>query len=318
MKKFLFLILFFTCFITGNAYATNYIKDINVNVTSTATKIDVVATEPIKYSSGKLTFNNKIYFDFLDTVTREKKSVNVNDGRITTVRVAQNTTKPTYISRVVLDMKYLEDYSASLSSDKKTLTIMFGAVSAFNLQNNVPIEKKIIVLDPGHGGKDPGATISDLIEKTLNLDIAKRVQALLKEDNRFEVYMTRENDVFVELVDRAYFANNKKADLFVSIHNNSMPKNFSGTMLLYNASKIPGNKVLAESFQEKVQKVGNLKGIGARSREDLVVLKHINMPGVLVECACMSNIKDRRELRKESYRQNMAKAIYDSIVENVL
>ena len=233
---------------------------------------------------------------------------------MTTVRAAQNATKPRYISRVVLDMTNMEEYSASLSEDKKTLTILFGAVTAFNGQDN-DINKKVIVLDAGHGGKDPGAMISDLIEKNLNLDIAKRVQALLNADARFEVYMTRENDVFVELIDRAAFANNKKADLFVSIHNNSMPKNFSGTMLLYNASKLSGNKELAESFQEIVSKASGLPGIGARSREDLAVLKRIEMPGVLVEVACMSNIKDRRELRKESFKQNIAKGIYDSIVK---
>lgn len=314
MKK--FLILFFAFFImfTENAFATNYIKDIKVDKNNLSTKIDIIATEEITYSVGKLAFNNKIYFDLKDTIIREKKTALVNDGRITTVRAAQNMTKPEYVSRVVLDMLYMDEFSTSLSEDKKTLTILFGAVSAFATQEvNVP--KKIIVLDPGHGGKDPGAVISDLIEKTLNLDIAKRVQALLQQDTRFEVYMTRENDTFVELVDRAYFANNKNADLFVSIHNNSMPKNFSGTMLLYNASKKLENKSIAESFQEIVGKASKLPGIGARSREDLVVLKNINMPGVLVEVACMSHIKDRRELRKESFKQNIAEGIYEAIVK---
>ena len=89
-------------------------------------------------------------------------------------------------------------------------------------------------------------------------------------------------------------------------------------MLLYNASKISKNKDLAESFQEIVGKASKLPGIGARSREDLAVLKHINMPGVLVEVACMSNIKDRRELRKESFKQKIAQSIYESIIETTV
>ena len=149
----------------------------------------------------------------------------------------------------------------------------------------------------------------------MNLDIAKRVQALLSKDDRFDVYMTRESDVFVELLDRAKFANNKQADLFVCIHNNSMPKGFSGTMLLYNSSKLSENKDIADIFQKIVQEASGLKGIGARSREDLVVLKNIEMPGVLVEVACMSNLKDRRELRKDSFKQNIAQAIYESIIK---
>ena len=86
-------------------------------------------------------------------------------------------------------------------------------------------------------------------------------------------------------------------------------------MLLYNASKLSENKNIADTFQNIVQKASGLKGIGTRSREDLVVLKNIEMPGVLVEVACMSNLKDRRELRKDSFKQNIAQAIYESIIE---
>lgn len=315
MKKYLILMFTFFMLIGTSSFATNYIQDVSVNKTALSTEIKVTTSSEISYTVGKLQANKKIYFDFKDTITREKKTVYVNDGRMTTVRAAQNATRPQYVSRVVLDMTNMEEFSTSLSSDKKTLTIAFGAVSAF-AQTEYTGDKKVIVLDAGHGGKDPGAIISDLTEKELNLDITKRVQALLENDARFDVYMTRDTDVFVELIDRAKFANNKKADLFVSIHNNSMPKNFSGTMLLYNASKLSTNKALAESFQNIVGKASGLPGIGARSREDLAVLKNIEMPGVLVEVACMSNIKDRRELRKESFKQSIAQGIYDAIVEN--
>lgn len=315
MKKYLILMFTFFMLIGTSSFATNYIQDVSVNKTALSTEIKVTTSSEISYTVGKLQANKKIYFDFKDTITREKKTVYVNDGRMTTVRVAQNATRPQYVSRVVLDMTNMEEFSTSLSDDKKTLTISFGAVSAF-AQTEYTGDKKVIVLDAGHGGKDPGAIISDLTEKDLNLDITKRVQALLENDARFDVYMTRDTDVFVELIDRAKFANNKKADLFVSIHNNSMPKNFSGTMLLYNASKLSTNKALAESFQNIVGKASGLPGIGARSREDLAVLKNIEMPGVLVEVACMSNIKDRRELRKDSFKQAIAQGIYDAIVEN--
>ena len=270
--------------------------------------ITVTTLEPMNYTAGSLSWNKKIYFDFKDTIVREKKRIAVNNDLMTTVRAAQNATKPTYVSRVVLDMKDMKEYTTTLSEDKQSLYILFGTPI-------VPSEKKIIVLDPGHGGKDPGAIFGELYEKTLNLDIAKRVQALLSKDDRFDVYMTRESDVFVELLDRAKFANNKQADLFVCIHNNSMPKGFSGTMLLYNSSKLSENKDIADIFQKIVQEASGLKGIGARSREDLVVLKNIEMPGVLVEVACMSNLKDRRELRKDSFKQNIAQAIYESIIK---
>ena len=314
MKNIILFLFMFLIISISFAEATNYIQDVKVFVDNVSTEIAITTTEPIKYSAGKLSFNNKIYFDFKDTITREKKTINVNTDLISTVRVAQNATKPEYISRVVLDMKKLDNYTATLSQDKKTLNIVFEVMSDITT-SSIPVEKKVIVLDPGHGGKDPGAIFSSMYEKTLNLDIAKRVQALLKEDERFEVHMTRESDVFVELIDRAKFANNKKADLFVGIHNNSMPSGFSGTMLLYNASKKVENKAIADVFQNIVQEASGLKGIGTRSREDLVVLKNIEVPGVLVEVACMSNVKDRRELRKNSFKQDIAEAIYRAIVE---
>ena len=316
MKKYFIIIFTFFMLIGTSSFAANYIQDVVVNKTAISTEIKVTASSEINYSVGKLLNNKKIYFDLKDTITREKKTVVVNDGRMTTVRVAQNATRPQYVSRVVLDMINMEEFSAKLSDDRKTLIISFGAVPVFSQEEYTGV-KKTIVLDAGHGGKDPGAKISDLVEKDLNLDITKRVQSLLESDVRFNVYMTRDEDVFVELLDRAKFANDKKADMFVCIHNNSMPKNFSGTMLLYNASKLSGNKALAESFQEIVGKASKLTGIGARSREDLVVLKNIEMPGVLVEVACMSNIKDRRELRKDSFKQDIAQSIYDAIVANM-
>ena len=308
MKKiFPFVFMFFMITISS-AQAANYIQDVQVVIDNESVGITVTTLEPMNYTAGSLSWNKKIYFDFKDTIVREKKSIAVNNDLMTTVRAAQNATKPTYVSRVVLDMKDMKEYTTTLSEDKKSLYILFGTPI-------VPSEKKIIVLDPGHGGKDPGAIFGELYEKTLNLDIAKRVQALLSKDDRFDVYMTRESDVFVELLDRAKFANNKQADLFVCIHNNSMPKGFSGTMLLYNSSKLSENKDIADIFQKIVQEASGLKGIGARSREDLVVLKNIEMPGVLVEVACMSNLKDRRELRKDSFKQNIAQAIYESIIK---
>ena len=306
MKKFLFLIFCFFMLTISYAEAVNYIQAIDV-VYETGTNVVIKTSAPMQYKVGKLPANQKLYFDFQDTILREKKTITVGRNNIVSIRAAQNATTPSYITRVVFDMTELSDYTAKLSEDKKTLTISIRA--------GENIVKKKIVLDPGHGGNDPGAVISDLSEKILNLDIAKRLQALLEADGRFDVIMTRNTDVFVALVDRAYIANKNKADLFVSIHNNSMPTGFKGVMTLYNDVKMASNKQLAEIFQEKLEKKLNMGSIGVRQRTDLVVLKNIEVPGILVEVACMTNLKERRALRTEAFRQNAAQAIYDSIVE---
>src|SRR5262245_18144948 len=87
---------------------------------------------------------------------------------------------------------------------------------------------RLVVLDPGHGGHDPGATgPSGLTEKEVVLDVAKRVARKVEEDLGIKVVLTRTTDVFVPLRDRTNFANKQRADLFVSIHANAHPRSVS-------------------------------------------------------------------------------------------
>lgn len=83
--------------------------------------------------------------------------------------------------------------------------------------------KKIIVIDPGHGGKDSGAVGNSFMEKEIVLNISRQLADKLREQG-YTVYMTRINDTFIELKDRTKFANTKEADLFISVHANSIPK----------------------------------------------------------------------------------------------
>jgi N-acetylmuramoyl-L-alanine amidase len=83
--------------------------------------------------------------------------------------------------------------------------------------------KKIIVIDPGHGGKDSGAVGNGFYEKNIVLSISDQLSEKLKAMG-YTVYMTRSNDVFIELKDRTKFANDKEADLFISVHANAIPK----------------------------------------------------------------------------------------------
>jgi len=86
-------------------------------------------------------------------------------------------------------------------------------------QKQIPVNfsgsKKIIVIDPGHGGKDPGAIANGLREKDVNLKIAKKLKKILEKDPRFKVYLTRNSDRFVDLYNRTVFAVKKNADLFI-------------------------------------------------------------------------------------------------------
>lgn len=171
---------------------------------------------------------------------------------------------------------------------------------------------KLIVLDPGHGGNDPGAAYGKN-EKWYNLDIAKRVEAILTAKG-VSVKMTRTTDVFVGLDERAQMANDWNADLFVSIHNNAFfDKNTNGTMTFYYTGSYKG-KEYATIIQNDLLKYLGSKDLGVKSNT-FVVIKKTKMPAVLVEIGCLTNEGERAKLDTEEYRQKAAESLAESILK---
>ena len=177
----------------------------------------------------------------------------------------------------------------------------------------VPVQSgKLIVLDAGHGGNDPGATYGKN-EKWYNLDIAKRVEAILVAKG-VAVKQTRTTDVFVGLDERANMANGWKADLFVSIHNNAFfDKNMNGTMTFFYTGSYKG-KEYATIIQKDLLKNLGSKDLGVKSNT-FVVIKKTKMPAVLVEFGCLSNDAERAKLDAEEYRQKCAESLAESILK---
>ena len=174
---------------------------------------------------------------------------------------------------------------------------------------------KLVVLDAGHGGSDPGAEFSGLLEKTFNLDITLKTEAILKQKG-VNVKLTRSNDVFVCLEERADLANKWGADLFISIHNNSMPAGMKGSMSFYYPTSYKG-KTYAKIILDDLYNRLNMGAMGSNGLKgaDFVVLRKTKMPAVLVEVACMSHPDDLNLLRSESFRQRVAESLADSIIK---
>lgn len=190
------------------------------------------------------------------------------------------------------------------------------------VDNSTPITKEVtVVIDPGHGGEDLGATKGDLYEKKLNLDISLKMGKLL-EDLGVNVVYTRDKDIDVGLDERVNIANRINAALFISVHNNYMPKDagYKGTETLYctpvdtDENKMDGQK-LAAIVQNKL--VNTLKTVdnGTIYRPNLVVLRKTNMPAVIAEIAYMSNSSDRAKLTDEGFRQKAAEALTEAVME---
>lgn len=172
----------------------------------------------------------------------------------------------------------------------------------------------VVVIDPGHGGRLPGAIYGGVMEKDLNLDIARRLNALLKEEG-IKTYMTRYNDSHVSLYSRAALANRVNADLFVSIHNNAGSSWYSGSMTLYYPARGRfAGRHFAAIVQEELVKTLGLRNLGIYPRPRLAVLRRTRMPAVIAEIAYMTNRYDLEKLRTPSFRQDAAEALKNAVI----
>ena len=160
-----------------------------------------------------------------------------------------------------------------------------------------------IVIDPGHGGHDTG-TIgpTGLTEKDVVLDVALRLAKLLEEEAGSEVVMTRHDDTFIPLEERTAIANEKAADLFISIHANA-----SRAVI-----ELEGDHI----YSRLVKAGGKQKDRGVK-KAPFVVLIGANMPSVLAEISFLTNPKDEHMLRQPEYRQKIAQALYQGVIRYV-
>ncbi|MBI5676609.1 MAG: N-acetylmuramoyl-L-alanine amidase [Nitrospirae bacterium] len=193
------------------------------------TRIVVDVDGPIKFTSNSLSKPDRLYFDLTDCTLPKKlkSSFSLNDGIIDAVRTSQF--KPGTV-RIVIDLQKLKSFYAFTMEDPHKLVIDVYAEEAHLPEKKDAAKKefigiKKIVIDPGHGGQDPGAIgPGGLREKDIVLDVGRELGKILKEEYHMDVIFTREKDVFVPLNERTDIANQQKADFFISIHANASPR----------------------------------------------------------------------------------------------
>ncbi|MHC0064609.1 N-acetylmuramoyl-L-alanine amidase [Nostoc sp. UIC 10890] len=178
---------------------------------------------------------------------------------------------------------------------------------------SVPRGKLLVVIDPGHGGKDSGAPgLGGLLEKDVVLPIGRRVAAIL-EQNGVQAILTRDADFFVELQGRVNIAERVNATLFVSIHANSVDgrPSVNGLEVYYYES----GYALAEAVRNSIlQNIGTIKDRGTRKAR-FYVLRKSSMPSILVETGYMSGYEDNPRLGTPEYQNRMAEAIASGILK---
>lgn len=188
-----------------------------------------------------------------------------------------------------------------------------GYVSASYISDE-PVQsqpQKIIAVDAGHGGSDPGASGNGLIEKNITLDVAKRLETYLA-NGGYKVVMTRTDDTYINLDDRVKYALDHGADIFISIHVNSFSgASANGTETYYynGGSNIEESKKLATFMETRLLEAMDTSNRGVKTA-DYRVLKANKVPATLVELAFITNSNDAKKLGSPTYRDKTAKALY--------
>lgn len=202
------------------------------------------------------------------------------------------------------------------SSDNNTIKKDNSAASSFS-----------ILLDPGHGGKDPGKIgVHDEREKDINLSIALKVRDALTAAG-FTVTMTRETDTGLysetdsnkkikDLMKRCELAKASAPTLFVSIHQNSYPSSdIAGAQVFYYSGSEQG-KIAAETLQKTLIALADPANTRqAKANDDYYLLKHCACPAVIIECGFLSNEAESAKLSSEDYQNTLTKAIVSGITE---
>jgi N-acetylmuramoyl-L-alanine amidase len=241
------------------------------------------------------------------------ESITLNSMLVDKIRVGLFQSNPA-VTRVVLDLKARVSCEESLSSGGNKLQLVLTP------RGTGTVAGSKIVLDPGHGGSDPGAIGSNgLQEKTVNLDISLKVAQILRERGA-TVIMTRTGDTYVDLYERPEIANRNDADLFVSIHSNSTTRSdVAGTSTYYVRAPEAGmeevageGKILAGDIQSCLMKALGRQDKGVLQANYVVLVKS-KVPAALAEVAYLSNPEEVRLLGDSSFRLKAAQAIADGI-----
>lgn len=199
------------------------------------------------------------------------------------------------------------------------ITITLPKVTA--TVNNLNLLGKVIILDSGHGGVDAGATSGKIIEKDLNLILAKKLEKELVSRGA-TVYLTREDDKDLstttvnrkrsDLYNRAKYINDISPDMYISIHLNSVTnKTWKGLQVFYT-TKNKENKLIAETITNHLKE--NMSNIREIKKDNTYYMyKYIKSPGVLIEAGFISNPNENYLLRKEEYQNKLVTLIEEGV-----
>jgi len=326
-----------------------------ISSSQNSSRLVIEFDQPIEYKYNYLVDRKILYVDFIDGVAPsgliEKK---INNGIIEQFKIGQFNPQTMRLSIYLVDSchyhlfmldnptRLVIDFSKPIYIDPE---LMRQKPADLTLVNQLSLKVSTIIIDAGHGGKDPGTSFGRNYEKDIVLTIAKKLQQRLNKEPEFQAILTRDDDIFFALEERTEIANSMNGDLFISLHLNSAPKSeASGIETFYlslthdawsqqlaareNAttllkitdlnnllnqilidSKIRESAQFAQTLHNQLVKKTKTTDRGIK-KAPFIVLIGANMPSILVELGFITNKKERSQLLNKKYQDQLADALF--------
>lgn len=237
----------------------------------------------------------------------EKNPIVNTYENVSNIKVSYSSSKGT---ELLITTKSIQGFKYTIVDSKLQVTI----------DRPSAIYDRIIILDAGHGGKDPGAVKGKTEEKVINYKVLNEYAKEYFANSGIKVYYTRVDDTLIALADRAAFAKQVEADLFISLHCNSATTSAArGTSVYYssiNKSKTSSgltSSILASTLVNNLSKSLGTKNLGIIDK-GFVVVRDNSVPAVLIELAFLTNPDDLSLLTSSTSQKKAAKTIYDTVV----
>ncbi|WP_217581712.1 N-acetylmuramoyl-L-alanine amidase [Lysinibacillus sp. GbtcB16] len=269
-----------------------------------------------------------------DTVEEEKPNPNPDPGtppvtsgdvlgRVTVanlnVRSQSNSTSAVLFKLnkgEYVQVNSISGYWAEITYNGQTGFVHKSYLKLLN-QSAKPLQNRVIILDPGHGGKDPGTVKGSVSEKSITLKVSTQVKQLL-ENAGAKVYMTRTGDTYPSLQDRVDFTQANYGEIFVSVHVNSAANSSAqGTETYYAISTgdmYQEDIDLATFVNNQIVNNLNMKNRGVK-QEQYYVIRNMVIPSILVELGFLTNTEDHNKMTNDQYVNLFAESIYNGILQ---
>ncbi len=186
--------------------------------------------------------------------------------------------------------------------------------------NEIESEEIVVMVDAGHGGKDPGKVgVNDALEKDINLSVAKKLKECL-EESKIQVMMTREDDTaedtkLGDMKKRVELINEVKPTIVVSIHQNSYSdQSIRGAQVFYFTHS-KSSEEAAAIMQEELRKMDAENARAIKANDTFYMLKKTEVPTIIVECGFLSNPTEAEKLTTEEYQQQLADTICSGVIK---